>query len=90
MPMLVLAGKVLDSGLEDGEKERGLVGVQKEALETSLSLLLDHFTYLQGTQGNQKKVCTVGKIIVNCEFSNALFADVHAYSHALFKHAFSL
>ena len=39
-----------EEGQEGGEKDPSL-------LETALSLMLDHFTYLQGTQGNQKKVC---------------------------------
>ena len=31
--------------------------VDGPSLESTLCLVVDHFTYLQGTQGNQKKVC---------------------------------
>ena len=37
---------------ESGER----LMVDDALLDTVLCLLLDHFTYLQGTQGNQKKV----------------------------------
>ena len=57
-------GRGCGEGEEEGEKagvgegeEAGKRGEKAPAvLTTTLSLLLDHFTYLQGTQGNQKKV----------------------------------
>ena len=39
-----------ENGCEEGEREDSPLPV------TGLCLLLDHFTYLAGTQGNQKKV----------------------------------
>lgn len=49
--MLIIAG------CKEGIKDEVMEGENKLSLkETVLCLTLDHFIYLQGTQGNQKKV----------------------------------
>ena len=44
-------------GMGIGEEDMEVVQGDGSSLESTLCLVLDHFTYLQGTQGNQKKVC---------------------------------
>ena len=41
---------------EGGEEYVEMIDGGDPLLESTLCLVLDHYTYLQGTQGNQKKV----------------------------------
>ena len=43
-------------GVSTGKEDMAMVEGDGPLLESTLCLVLDHFTYLQGTQGNQKKV----------------------------------
>ena len=81
-------GEGEEAGVGEGEKagvgegeEAGMRGEKAPAvLTTTLSLLLDHFTYLQGTQGNQKKVFVFHFILFCFLFYRRLFISAfHVY-----------
>ena len=63
MSVLVLASqqeKLTDETCIEGAREEGSQsGEKKQTAQNTLHLLLEHFNYLQSTQGNQKKVCGI-------------------------------